>query len=87
MELSKIINTAIGCVMASFLDSNKKKDTIKGLRNIENALNAHNIQIGTCENCKHSADEGESVEFIKCTRMKRKQDVLKIDSCKHYKED
>lgn len=35
LELSKAINIAIGCVIASGLDNNSKKEVIDTLRNVE----------------------------------------------------
>ena len=36
-----------------------------------------------CKNCKHSADYGESVEWIRCERDK-KRDVKKNDHCNKH---
>lgn len=38
MEMSKAINIAVGCVMASYLEMDEKREVIETLRNIEGAI-------------------------------------------------
>lgn len=38
MEISRAINIAVGCVMASQLEMDEKREVIETLRNIESAI-------------------------------------------------
>jgi hypothetical protein len=42
LEISKAVNIAVGCIMASYLDMNEKREVIESLRNFERKLKEAN---------------------------------------------
>lgn len=50
------------------------------------ALMAEKLNKKCCNNCKHSEDYGDSVEYTYCFR-RRKKDVRREDVCENWKSE